>query len=81
MYGNGGSDIFAVGGYTGPGYGMIMDFNRREDKLQLSRGVAYTFKQFGSSTGIYSGNDMIAYLNGVSLGNGVITTQSWAIFA
>lgn len=84
LYGGTGGDTFVVDGYFGvdAGYGLILDFNPSEgDRLQLARGMSYTTKQSGVSTAIYCGDDLVAYLNGVNLGNGTISNQSWAVFA
>lgn len=84
LWGGAGCDLFNIaGGYVGGGgndYAFIGDFNPAQDRLRLAHGVSYSFKQSGASTGVYVGSDLVAFLNGAALGNGVITTQAWAEF-
>jgi Ca2+-binding RTX toxin-like protein len=85
LWGGTGVDTFVItnGWAKGGGndYAFIGDFCIADgDRLQLTRGTAYSFRQSGASTGIYAGADLVAFLNGVGLGTGVITTQQWATF-
>lgn len=85
LYGGAGADTFAItNGYAkggGNDYAIVGDFRVSEgDRLQFTRGTHYSTKVIGVSTWIYSGTDVVALINGVNLGAGAITTQSWAEF-
>lgn len=86
LWGGSGADTFVLTTGWGRGgvndYAFLYDFCVSDgDRLQFTRGVSYSFKQNGASTSIYASADLIAVLNGVGLGTGVVTTQSWATFA
>lgn len=84
LTGGKGRDLFVIaGGYLGDknkGYALIADFNIAEDTLVLARGLSYSFKRTASGTQVFCGGDLVARLQGVNIGDGVITAQPWAVF-
>lgn len=84
LYGNEGRDTFAIdNAYRDTGYIFIYDFNRWEDKLRLAPGTYGFLQGKSTSTIVYfeSPSNLVAYLNGVGLGDGLITNQPWVTFS
>lgn len=83
LSGGTGADVFVLGGfYTRSGskdYARIADFSLKEkDKIQLSRASGfYCFIGNGKTTEIYNNDDLIARIENVNLGSGIIGSQSW----
>lgn len=85
LVGGGGADTFSAVGYDLSGskdFARIADFSlSQKDKVGLRGGMMYTYASINGSTEIYSGDkDLIARLEGVQLGSGIIggnSSPSW----
>ena len=84
LTGGRGRDLFVLAnGYLGDknrGYALITDFSVTEDTLILAKGLSYTFKRTASGTQVFCGGDLVARLQGLNIGDGIITAQPWAVF-